>query len=81
MSSQANIRNTFYDQRSPRPPEVGADRQTNKQTDMATLSTESGHRDDSVKIMNMKAIWAHGAHGGHNGYYAMFWYGNIDIPF
>ena len=40
-SSQPNIRNTFFDQRSPRPPEVGVLRfsQTKKdrQTDIATL--------------------------------------------
>ena len=46
VSSQTNIRNTFFDQRSPWPLEVGvsrrhrlADRQTDKQTD--------GHRDST----------------------------------
>ena len=42
MYSQANIRNTFFDQKFPQPPEVGVsqrhrqtDRHTEKQTDMA----------------------------------------------
>ena len=40
VSSQPNISNTFFDQRSPRPPEEGVSRRhrhTTTQTDIATL--------------------------------------------
>ena len=58
MSSQANISNTPFDQRSQRPPEVGVSqrhRQTHKQTDKHGDSmTESAQWADSVKISLLK---------------------------
>ena len=54
VSSQANIRNTFFNQRSPRPPEVGffcRHRQTDTQTDRHGDSmTDPAQRAESVKI-------------------------------
>ena len=52
VSSQANIRNTFIDQRSPRPPKVGVLRwppQTNIRT--SQLYDSNGLGADSVKTL------------------------------
>ena len=54
MSSQANIRNKFFVQRSPPPPEVGVSRRhrhTDTQTDRHGDSmTDPAQRAESVKI-------------------------------
>ena len=58
MSSQPNIRNKFYDQRSPQPPEEGVSRrhkQTHTQTDAHCNSmTESAQWADSVNINSLE---------------------------
>ena len=53
MSSQTNIRNAIFDQRSTRPPEVGVSRwhrHTHIHTDMATLWPTRPSGDELVKI-------------------------------
>ena len=59
MSSQANIRITFFEQSSPRLPEVGVsrlcrqtDKQSNKHTEMLTLFSESLMGMGHLKLLN-----------------------------